>query len=150
MQLEFKSIIKRLGLSEVVQFEFVQQRTDIPDVEQKELESISQIRSKEIPLMFVQGEKCFYLYDQESNTVFITSNKLLIEEILKSDTVKIMYDLKNIFHQLNLEDTNNIKNCEDVMIASYVLDSTRSSYELETLFVSYLNTDIEAVKKTRR
>lgn len=59
VQLEFKSIIKRLGLSEVVQFEFVQQRTDIPDVEQKELESISQIRSKEIPLMFVQGEKCF-------------------------------------------------------------------------------------------
>nr|CAA67184.1 DNA-dependent DNA polymerase [Caldicellulosiruptor bescii DSM 6725] len=150
VQLEFKSIIKRLGLSEVVQFEFVQQRTDIPDVEQKELESISQIRSKEIPLMFVQGEKCFYLYDQESNTVFITSNKLLIEEILKSDTVKIMYDLKNIFHQLNLEDTNNIKNCEDVMIASYVLDSTRSSYELETLFVSYLNTDIEAVKKDKK
>jgi DNA polymerase-1 len=150
VQLEFKSIIKRLGLSEVVQFEFVQQRTDIPDVEQKELESISQIRSKEIPLMFVQGEKCFYLYDQESNTVFITSNKLLIEEILKSDTVKIVYDLKNIFHQLNLEDTNNIKNCEDVMIASYVLDSTRSSYELETLFLSYLNTDIETVKKDKK
>lgn len=92
----------------------------------------------------------FYLYDQESNTVFVTSNKLLIEEILKSDTVKIVYDLKNIFHQLNLEDTNNIKNCEDVMIASYVLDSTRSSYELETLFVSYLNTEIEAVRKDKK
>lgn len=150
VQLEFKSIIKRLGLSEVVRFEFVQQRTDIPDVEQKELKSISQIRSKEITLMFVQSEKCFYLYDQEINTVFVTSNRLLVEEILKSDTVKIVYDLKNIFHQLNLEDTDNIKNCEDVMIASYVLDSTRSSYELETLFVSYLNTDIEAVRKDKK
>lgn len=150
VQLEFKSIIKRLGLSEVVQFEFVQQQTDIPDVEQKELESISQIRSKEIPLMFVPDEKCFYLYDQESNTVFVTKDRHLVEEILKSDTVKIVYDLKNIFHQLNLEDTDNIKNCEDVMIASYVLDSTRSSYELETLFVSYLNTDIEAVRKDKK
>ncbi|ADQ40928.1 DNA polymerase I [Caldicellulosiruptor acetigenus I77R1B] len=150
VQLEFKSIIKRLGLSEVVQFEFVQQRTDIPDVEQKELESISQIRTKEIPLMFVPDEQCFYLYDQESNTVFVTRDGHLVEEILKSDTVKIVYDLKNIFHQLNLEDTDNIKNCEDVMIASYVLDSTRSSYELETLFVSYLNTDIEAVRKDKK
>lgn len=150
VQLEFKSIIKRLGLSEVVQFEFVQQRTDIPDVEQKELESILQIRSKEIPLMFVPYNKCFYLYDKESNTVFVTRDRYLVEEILKSDTVKIVYDLKNIFHQLNLEDPYNIKNCEDVMIASYVLDSTRSSYELETLFVSYLNTDIEAVRKDKK
>ncbi|WPX07589.1 DNA polymerase I [Anaerocellum danielii] len=150
VQLEFKSIIKRLGLSKVVQFEFVQQQTDIPDVEQRELENISQIKSKEISLMFVQDEKCFYLYDQESNAVFMTRNRHLVEEILKSDTVKIVYDLKNIFHQLNLKDTDNIKNCEDVMIASYVLDSTRSSYELETLFISYLNTDVEAVKKDKK
>ncbi|BCS81118.1 DNA polymerase I [Anaerocellum diazotrophicum] len=150
VQLEFKSIIKRLGLSEVVQFEFVQQRTDIPDVEKKELESISQIIAKEIPLMFVPDEKCFYLYDQESNTVFVTKDRHMIEKILQSEAVKIVYDLKSIFHELNLKDTNNVKNCEDVMIASYVLDSTRSSYNIETLFVSYLNTDIEAVKKDKK
>ncbi|ADQ04778.1 DNA polymerase I [Caldicellulosiruptor owensensis OL] len=150
VQLEFKSIIKRLGLSEEVQFEFVQQLTNIHDVEQKKLESISQIRSKDISLMFVPEEKCFYLYDKESNTVFVTRERHLIEEILKSESVKIVYDLKNMFHELYLENTDNIRNCEDVMIASYVLDSTRSSYELETLFMSYLNTDLEAVKKDKK
>jgi len=150
LQLEFKSIIKRLGLSEEVQVEFVQQLTNIHDVEQKKLEGISQIRSKDISLMFVPEEKCFYLYDQESNTVFVTGERHLVEEILKSESVKIVYDLKNIFHELYLENTDNIRNCEDVMIASYVLDSTRSSYELETLFISYLNTDLAAVKKDKK
>jgi len=35
------------------------------------------------------------------------------------------------------------------MLASYVLDSTRSSYDLETLFISYLNTDIAIIKENR-
>uniref|UniRef100_A0A7C5Z726 DNA polymerase I n=1 Tax=Caldicellulosiruptor owensensis TaxID=55205 RepID=A0A7C5Z726_9FIRM len=150
VQLEFKSIIKRLGLSEEVQFEFVQQLTNIHDVEQKKLESISQIRSKDISLMFVPEEKCFYVYDKESNTVFVTRERHLVKEILKSESVKIVYDLKNMFHELCLENTDNIRNCEDVMVASYVLDSTRSSYNIETLFVSYLNTDIEGVKKDKK
>lgn len=49
-----------------------------------------------------------------------------------------------------MEDIDNIKNCEDVMIVFYVFDSIRSLYELEMLFVFYLNIDIEVVRKDKK
>ncbi|WP_271629763.1 DNA polymerase I [Caldicellulosiruptor sp. DIB 104C] len=148
LQLEFKSFIKRLGFSEEI--EEIKQAVQLPKFNMKKLCDISEIKGKEIYLLYSGDEGLFYIYDQLSSTVFTTADKGIVEKLLKDQGIqKVVYDLKNILHRVDFGDTYQLKNCNDVMLASYVLDSTRSSYDLETLFISYLNTDISAIKENR-
>ncbi|ABP67573.1 DNA polymerase I [Caldicellulosiruptor saccharolyticus DSM 8903] len=148
LQLEFKSFIKRLGFSEEI--EEIKQAVQLPKFNMKKLCDISEIKGKEIYLLCSGDEGLFYIYDQLSSAVFTTADKGIVEKLLKDQGIqKVVYDLKNILHRVDFGDTYQLKNCNDVMLASYVLDSTRSSYDLETLFISYLNTDIAIIKENR-
>ncbi|WP_039764334.1 DNA polymerase, partial [Caldicellulosiruptor sp. F32] len=148
LQLEFKSFIKRLGFSEEI--EEIKQAVQLPKFNMKKLCDISEIKGKEIYLLCSGDERLFYIYDQLSSAVFTTADKGIVEKLLKDQGIqKVVYDLKNILHRVDFGDTYQLKNCNDVMLASYVLDSTRSSYDLETLFISYLNTDIAIIKENR-
>lgn len=148
LQLEFKSFIKRLGFSEEI--EEIKQTFQLPKFDMKGLYDISEIKGKEIYLLYSGEEGLFYVYDHQTSTVFTTSDKEIVEKLLKVQGIqKVVYDLKNILHKVDFDEACEAKNCNDVMLASYVLDSTRSSYDLETLFISYLNTDIAAIKENR-
>ncbi|AZT90268.1 DNA polymerase I [Caldicellulosiruptor changbaiensis] len=148
LQLEFKSFIKRLGFSEEI--EEIKQAVQLPKFNMKKLCDISEIKGKEIYLLYSGDEGLFYIYDQLSSAVFTTADKGIVEKLLKDQGIqKVVYDLKNILHKVDFDDACQLKNCNDVMLASYVLDSTRSSYDLETLFISYLNTDIAIIKENR-
>nr|AAR11869.1 DNA polymerase I [Caldicellulosiruptor saccharolyticus] len=148
LQLEFKSFIKRLGFSEEINY--ARQNFQLPEFSIKELRDVSAIGGKEIYLLYSDEEGLFYIYDHQTSTIFTTSDKEAIKDLLTLQSIqKVVYDLKNILHKVDFDEANQIKNCNDVMLASYVLDSTRSSYDLETLFISYLNTDIAAIKENR-
>nr|AAR11871.1 DNA polymerase I [Caldicellulosiruptor saccharolyticus] len=148
LQLEFKSFIKRLGFSEEINY--ARQNFQLPEFSIKELRDVSEIEGKEIYLLYSDEEGLFCIYDHQTSTIFTTPDKEAIKHLLTLQSIqKVVYDLKNILHKVDFDETNQIKNCDDVMLASYVLDSTRSSYDLETLFISYLNTDIAAIKENR-
>lgn len=148
LQLEFKSFIKRLDLSDEI--EEIKPIFQLPRVNIKELGGISEIKGEEVYLLYSEDEKLFYIYDCRSSNVFTTSSKETIKKLLKIQNMrKVVYDLKNILHKTDFDEAYEVRNCNDVMLASYVLDSTRSSYDLETLFISYLNTDITAIKENK-
>lgn len=148
LQLEFKSFIKRLGFSEEI--EEIKQAVQLPKFNMKELCDVSEIKGREICLLYSADEDLFYIYDHLSSTVFTTADKGIVEKLLKEQGIqKVMYDLKNILHKVDFDEAYQIKKCNDVMLASYVLDSTRSSYDLETLFISYLNSDVSIIKENR-
>ncbi|WAM30530.1 DNA polymerase I [Caldicellulosiruptor naganoensis] len=148
LQLEFKSFIKRLGFSE--ELEEIKQTLQLPKFNMKELYDISEIKGKEIYLLYSGDEGLFYVYDHQTSTIFTTTDKGIVKKLLNVQGIqKVVYDLKNILHKVDFDKAYQIKDCNDVMLASYVLDSTRSSYDLETLFISYLNTDISAIKENK-
>lgn len=148
LQLEFKSIIKRLNLSE----ENLEEKRwiELPEYHIKEEFLLKDLKNKTVFLLYSLEENDFYIYDNENANVYKTKHKDVIRQLLESkDINKVCYNLKEILHKVDFSKPCILKNYHDVMIGAYVLDSTRSSYDLETLIISYLNIDFSTVKENK-
>jgi len=135
-KLEFKSFIERLGLKDN------QKILEYEKIDKKLLSDISLISTRSF-LSVIYNSILYEFLIYDGNVLWHTNDNMVISNILANcQNQVITYDLKNILHILQYKGPVN-KRVLDVMIASYVIDSSRNSYDLNSLILTYLNKNID-------
>ena len=154
-ELEFKSILSRYGdinePSEILKsaidndgFKLIDNEDDLFDLmdrlDKKDLVAVSVIRflEKIVGISFaVEGESTFVEYNgilQEGKVLSIC------EEFFKSEAKKILFNSKNdiVYLKKNGICLNNV--VFDILLAAYILNSSKSTYEYNDIAEDYLDT----------
>jgi len=144
LQLEFKSFIKRLNLNDE---NIEKEQPVVYQYEISEKINLHDMKDETVTIVYSSEYGKFLVYADSKSTVYTIDNNDILNNLLSDGNIKkICFNLKDILHKVNFHDSNLLKNYDDVMIAAYVLDSTRGSYDFDSLVISYLNIDISNIK----
>ena len=159
-KLEFKSFLKRINVEEVIQEEPLEIR-EIKKTLISSAEELSQAEALVVssPIMlkvfgdfqhvaepFIEG---VFLADHK-NAFYISWQQVGGEQIIRFLNEKkfqyIGHDLKNDLYSLMFYGLSHIQVLFDTAIAEYVLDVSKSKYELKTMALEMLHTNVETME----